>query len=60
MAMSKYYIDMERITICISGFLTEKQEHFSGWKEFVRENKQTTFHLLSYLLKSYQNNLHVF
>ena len=44
MAMSKYYIDMERITICISGFLTEKQEHFSGWKEFVRENKQATFY----------------
>ena len=42
--MSKYYFDMERITICISGFLTERQEHFSGWKEFVRENKQATFY----------------
>ena len=38
-AMNKYYLDMDQITICISGFLTEKQEHFSGWKEFVRNNK---------------------
>ena len=43
-AMNKYYMDMDNITICISGFLTEKQEHFSGWKEFVRNNKQVTFY----------------
>ena len=43
-AMNKYYLDMDQITICISGFLTEKQEHFSGWKEFVRNNKQVTFY----------------
>ena len=35
---------MDHITICISGFLTEKQEHFSGWKEYVRYNKQPTFY----------------
>ena len=44
MAMNKFYMDMEHITICISGFLTEKQDHFSGWKEFVRNNKQVTFY----------------
>ena len=43
-AMNKYYLDLEQITICISGFLTEKQEHFSGWKEFVRNNNQITFY----------------
>ena len=43
-AMNKFYLDMEHITICISGFLTEKQEHFSGWKEFVRNNNQVTFY----------------
>ena len=43
-AMNKFYLDMERITICISGFLTEKQDHFSGWKEFVRNNNQITFY----------------
>ena len=35
---------MGHITICISGFLTEKQEHFSGWKEFVRNNNQVTLY----------------
>jgi esterase/lipase superfamily enzyme len=44
MAMNKFYLDMDHITICISGFLTEKQEHFSGWKEFVRNNNQITFY----------------
>lgn len=43
-AMNRYYMDMDNITICISGFLTENQEHFSGWKEFVRNNKQITFY----------------
>ena len=43
-AMNKFYLDMEHITICISGFLTETQEHFSGWKEFVRNNNQVTFY----------------
>ena len=43
-AMNKFYLDMEHITICISGFLTEQQEHFSGWKEFVRNNNQVTFY----------------
>ena len=43
-AMNKYYMDMGHITICISGFLTEKQEHFSGWKEFVRNNNQVTLY----------------
>jgi len=43
-AMNKFYLDMENITICISGFLTEAQEHFSGWKEFVRNNKEITFY----------------
>ena len=43
-AMNKYYLDLDQITICISGFLTEEQEHFSGWKEFVRNNNQITFY----------------
>ena len=43
-AMNKYYLPMENITICISGFLTENQEHFSGWKEFVRNNNEITFY----------------
>ncbi len=43
-AMSRYYLNMENITICISGFLTEKQDHYSGWKEFVRFNNQATMY----------------
>ena len=43
-AMNKYYMNMDQITICISGFLTESQEHFSGWKEFVRNNNEMTFY----------------
>jgi len=43
-AMNKFYLDLDKITICISGFLTENQEHFSGWKEFVRNNNEITFY----------------
>ena len=43
-AMNKYYMNLDQITICISGFLTESQDHFSGWKEFVRNNNEITFY----------------
>ena len=42
--MNKFYLDLEQITICISGFLSEKQDHFSGWKEFVRNNNEITIY----------------
>ena len=50
----KYYFNIKNnITICISGFLTEKSEHFSGWKHFIREDKEeSNFYFLNWPSKS--------
>ena len=50
----KYYFNIKNnITICISGFLTEKSEHFSGWKQFIREDREeSNFYLLNWPSKS--------
>ena len=50
----KYYFNIRNnITICISGFLTEKSEHFSGWKHFTREDKEDSlFYFLNWPSKS--------
>ena len=50
---NKYFFNSNNITICISGFLTQKLDHFSGWKLFFRENKEPSlFYFLNWPSKS--------
>ena len=50
---NKYYFYANNITICISGFLTQNSDHFSGWKLFFRENKEPSlFYFLNWPSKS--------
>ena len=50
---NKYFFNSNNITICISGFLTQKSDHFSGWKLFFRENKEPSlFYFLNWPSKS--------
>ncbi len=52
--IKKYYFYIKNnITICISGFLTEKSEHYSEWKHFIKEDKEDSiFYFLNWPSKS--------